>query len=164
MIDIQQLNTHHFDPRPEGIVIDTIILHSMYHPEVCPSQQLKLDACIQRLDEYSVSAHYIIDVAGGVWQLVAESARAWHAGQSQMPTDGRKKVNDFSIGIELIGNETTEFTQAQYTALIQLVDEIKTRHPISAILEHAEIAPGRKTDPWGFDWNQVPFRMRNSKS
>jgi N-acetyl-anhydromuramyl-L-alanine amidase AmpD len=87
-----------------------------------------------------------------VWQLVAEDKKAWHAGISTMPEDGREGVNDFSIGIELIGTEDTDFTEAQYQALALLTKEILSRHTIRYIYGHCDVAPGRKTDPWNFDW------------
>ncbi|MCI5150640.1 MAG: hypothetical protein D3916_14860, partial [Candidatus Electrothrix sp. MAN1_4] len=83
-----------------------------------------------------------------------EDKKAWHAGISTMPEDGREVVNDFSIGIELIGTEETDFTEAQYKALALLTKEILSRHPLQYIYGHCDIAPGRKTDPWGFDWSR----------
>ncbi len=69
--------------------------------------------------------------------------------------DGRKNVNDFSIGIELDGTMTSGFTDAQYTSLRALIADIKTRNKISSIVGHSDIAPGRKTDPWQFDWEKL---------
>jgi len=62
------------------------------------------------------SAHLVIDRDGYITQLVAFDIPAWHAGQSVW--NGRKNVNDFSIGIELInwGQLTRElsFATSQY--------------------------------------------------
>ena len=42
---------------------------------------------------------------------------------------------------------------AQYRALAQLCQALKTRYPIDHIAGHEHIAPGRKRDPGpGFDW------------
>ena len=144
------LPTDQFEERPEGIEIDTIILHSMHNPE--RKDRFSAHSCKECLDKYSVSSHYLIDLDGTVWQLVAEDKKAWHAGISIMPEDGRQGVNDFSIGIELIGTEDTDFTEAQYQALILLTKEILCRHPVRYIYGHCDVAPGRKTDPWEFDW------------
>jgi len=46
-----------------------------------------------------VSAHYLISRKGRIVQLVRDSDVAWHAGRSYW--QGRRGVNNFSIGIEL---------------------------------------------------------------
>ena len=67
--------------------------------------------------------------------------------------DPRGNVNDFSIGIELLGNQEFGFCKKQYQALARLTKQICKRHPIRHILGHEHIAPGRKTDPGpAFDW------------
>jgi AmpD protein len=69
--------------------------------------------------------------------------------------DGRTNVNAFSIGIEMVGTKTSGYTTAQYTALNTLITDIKTRHTIKYIVGHDDIASGRKTDPWKFDWSRI---------
>ena len=72
--------------------------------------------------------------------------------------DGRRSVNDFSIGIELVNlNDGSDpFPQRQIEAMRNLLKEIIGRHPIQHIVTHYECAdpPGRKSDPAGFhpDW------------
>ena len=48
-----------------------------------------------------VSAHVVIDRDGSITQLVPFNDKAWHAGPSRL--GGRRGVNNFSIGIELVG-------------------------------------------------------------
>lgn len=153
-IVINDLPMTRWDERPNGVFIDTLIIHSMYNPD--SEDHYSALSCKRRLDAYEVSAHYLIDIDGAVWRAVAEDKKAWHAGRSKMPDpeDGREDVNDFSIGIELIGSEDTEFTDAQYKSLAQLTKDIMSRHHIRNIYGHSDIAPGRKTDPWGFDWRR----------
>mgnify|MGYP002260836742 CR=1 FL=1 len=80
--------------------------------------------------------------------------RAWHAGVSSC--EGRNRVNDFSIGIELEGSDDLPFTDAQYAALVPLLATLKAAYPIQAVVGHSDIAPGRKTDPGPFfDWNRI---------
>jgi len=122
----------------------------MHNPEA--KDRFSAQSCKECLDKYGVSAHYLIDLKGTVWQLAREDQKTWHAGISRMPENGRESVNDFSIGIELIGTEETDFTQAQYQTLALLTKDIISRHPVRYIYGHCDIAPGRKTDPWGFDW------------
>ncbi|MCW5212496.1 N-acetylmuramoyl-L-alanine amidase [Desulfobulbus sp. TB] len=151
-ITIHSLPTDQFEERPKDIKIDTLIIHSMYNPEA--KDCFSALSCKKCLDKYGVSAHYMIDCNGTIWQLVSEEQKAWHAGVSKMPEDGREGVNDFSIGIELIGNEETDFTDAQYTSLALLTKDILSRHSLQYIYGHCDVAPDRKTDPWGFNWSR----------
>ena len=59
-------------------------------------------AAIDRLRDPAakVSSHYVIDEDGGVYRLVPEEHRAFHAGLSFWA--GRTNLNDVSIGIELV--------------------------------------------------------------
>ena len=149
-IKIHHLPTDQFEDRPKGIEIDTLVIHSMHNPE--EKDCFSAFSCKKCLDKHGVSAHYLIDLSGTVWQLISEGKKAWHAGISRMPEDGREGVNAFSIGIELIGSEDTDFTEAQYQALALLTKDILSRHPLQYIYGHCDVAPGRKTDPWGLDW------------
>lgn len=105
-----------------------------------------------------VSAHWLIDRWGIVYRLVHEEDVAWHAGVSVW--NGRPNVNDFSVGIEL-DNENdgiTPYPEPQRAACRQLVQAICAEYGIapSDVVSHAEIAPGRKNDPMGFD--MIAFR------
>ena len=103
-----------------------------------------------------VSAHLLIRRDGQVLQYVPCERRAWHAGVSSF--QGRERCNDYSIGIELEGTDDSPFTEAQYQQLVICTRQLQRRYPqISAarIIGHADIAPGRKTDPGpAFDWGR----------
>lgn len=118
-----------------------------------------LGNCVRCLEQHGVSAHYFIARNGEVWSLVPPGERAWHAGASRMPApDNRERVNDFSVGIELIALPDTGFVEVQYRALIELIGELCVDYPIRAIVGHSDIAvpPGRKVDPGPtFDWTRV---------
>ena len=99
-------------------------------------------------------------------QFVDDNDRAWHAGRSKMPTDGREGVNDFSIGIELAASHPKDdatvktaadaYTEAQYDSLSKLIAHLCGKYDISAVVGHDEIAPERKTDPGPlFQWDRV---------
>ena len=136
-----------------GRKIDTIIIHSTYN--AVGSDPFDLDDIINK--EYKpngVSPHYIINRGGNIYQLVADKNIAYHAGESKMP-DGRTNVNDFSIGIEIITSKTTSPTGAQYGALKNLISRLKGKYSIKYVLGHKDIAPGRKDDPWNFDWSKI---------
>ncbi len=137
-------------PVPRGI--DTIVLHSSYNAQ--GGDQYSVDKTIAEYEQYGVGAHYLIDRSGTIYRLIEETNIAYHAGSSKMP-DGRKNVNDFSIGIEMIATEESGYTDRQYTAVNSLIADIKSRYKIKSIVGHMDIAPGRKTDPWKFDWKKL---------
>jgi N-acetyl-anhydromuramoyl-L-alanine amidase len=103
-----------------------------------------------------VSAHLCIFRDGRVTQYVPFRRRAWHAGASRF--GGRERCNDFSIGVELEGTDDVPFTARQYRRLASVTRALRRAYPaITAdrIAGHADIAPGRKTDPGPhFDWRR----------
>jgi N-acetylmuramoyl-L-alanine amidase len=115
-----------------------------------------------------VSAHYFVFEDGRIFQMVPESARAWHAGKSSW--HGEEDMNSRSIGIEIANmgpdltqnpiktGEYPDFPPAQIEAVIALVKDIATRWriPAARILAHSDIAPGRKVDPGErFPWDKL---------
>jgi N-acetylmuramoyl-L-alanine amidase len=107
-----------------------------------------------------VSAHYVVEEDGRVFNLVDESQRAWHAGLSFWR--GITDINSASIGIEIVnpGHEFgyRAFPLAQMQAVAALCADIKTRYtlPADAFLAHSDIAPLRKEDPGElFDWKML---------
>ena len=136
-----------------GRKIDTVVIHSTYNP--LGGDPYSVSKAIDIYKSYGVSPHYIVARDGKVYRLVEEKNIAYHAGDSRVP-DGRTNVNAFSIGIEVLTKETgDEPMDAQYSALRALLSDIKSRSSIKYILGHSDIAPGRKSDPWGFDWKEI---------
>ncbi|WP_164008225.1 N-acetylmuramoyl-L-alanine amidase [Pyxidicoccus trucidator] len=143
-----------------GKDIDTIVMHHT------ASNNGAADLAWMRNPKSEVSAHYMIDRDGKIYQLVGDEKRAWHAGKGELhgvPSD----INSRSIGIELVndGSGKTAFPDAQYKALIQLTGHLKQKYnvPMKNIVGHADVAvpKGRKNDPApNFDWN----RLRNGVS
>ena len=116
----------------------------------------------QSLQGLKVSAHFFIRRDGTAIQFVSCWKRAWHAGVSSW--QGKDRCNDYSIGIELEGSDTTAFTDAQYTALIALTQYLCNRYPIKDIAGHSDIAPDRKTDPGPhFDWKKYATGIGNAE-
>lgn len=110
-----------------------------------------------------VSAHFLIRRDGTLLQFVPCGRRAWHAGTSSWR--GRERCNDFSIGIELEGTDERPYTARQYLRLSRLLNALKRGYPLTDIVGHSDIAPGRKTDPGpAFDWARlqqwVPWATR----
>ena len=107
-----------------------------------------------------VSSHYIVWEDGRIFQLVAETARAWHAGAGAWGRD--TDINSCSIGIEIVngGHDygLPDFTPEQIDATIALCRDIAQRRniPPERILAHSDIAPARKADPGEkFPWAQL---------
>ncbi|MBV1701340.1 MAG: N-acetylmuramoyl-L-alanine amidase [Hyphomicrobiales bacterium] len=107
-----------------------------------------------------VSSHYFIEEDGTIRQLVPESRRAWHAGNSFWA--GETDLNSRSIGIEIVNpghlTDCPPFAPAQIASVIALCRDIGTRHSIAPqnILAHSDIAPARKRDPGeAFPWGQL---------
>ena len=110
--------------------------------------------------EAKVSAHYLIEEDGRVFQLVPEERRAWHAGVSFWK--GERDVNAVSIGIELVNPGHAfgyaDFPEMQIEALIGLLDAVRARWtiPNARILGHSDVAPDRKVDPGErFPWKRL---------
>jgi AmpD protein len=159
-----------FGPRPEGAVVDLVVLHSIS----LPPGQFAGDGIerlfTNRLDWAAhpyyetirglvVSAHFVIRRDGELLQFVSCDDRAWHAGRSSW--GGREACNDFSIGIELEGLEGDAFDDRQYPVLAALVDSAAKHYPIVDIAGHEHVAPGRKNDPGaGFDWTRLRRMVR----
>jgi N-acetylmuramoyl-L-alanine amidase len=107
-----------------------------------------------------VSSHYLIWEDGRIFQLVAETARAWHAGAGAWGRD--TDINSCSIGIEIVngGHDygLPDFTSAQIEATIALCKDIAERWsiPPQRILAHSDTAPVRKADPGEkFPWHRL---------
>ena len=101
-----------------------------------------------------VSAHYMVEEDGRIFQLVDEDKRAWHAGVSEW--QGETNINSNSIGIEIVNgghdhpNEDgslPEFPDVQINAVIALSKDIMKRRGELTVLGHSDIAPARKIDP-----------------
>ena len=105
-----------------------------------------------------VSAHFFIQRDGQVLQFVSCDERAWHAGVSRWA--GREDCNDYAIGIELEGLETTAFEAVQYAALSRLLRSAARRYPLAEVVGHEHVAPGRKADPGpGFRWRSLAYQL-----
>ena len=70
-----------------------------------------------------VSAHFFIRRDGELIQFVPCGKRAWHAGVSSWR--GWERCNDFSLGVELEGDDNTPFTDAQYSQLNALIAQLQ---------------------------------------
>ncbi|OCW58599.1 N-acetylmuramoyl-L-alanine amidase [Hoeflea olei] len=140
--------------RREGRKPDMLILHYTG----MPSGEAALDwLCAE---ESQVSSHYFVHEDGRIVQMVPESRRAWHAGQSEWK--GETDLNSASIGIEIANPGhaagSPPFHEAQIEAVIGLCRDIVARHALlpERVLAHSDIAPMRKQDPGeAFPWERL---------
>jgi N-acetylmuramoyl-L-alanine amidase len=138
----------------------------MHYTEIDEAHSLRV------LTTEGVSAHYLVpdaprirDGEPVVYQLVPESQRAWHAGESYW--QGATELNAASIGIENVNRGPIDTPQdrvwqpyppLQVDALVRLAKDIVTRYGIAPtrIVGHSDIAPQRKIDPGPlFPWKAL---------
>ncbi len=162
---VNHIASPNWDERPDGTACSLLVIHNISLPpgefggpgvEALFTNQLDPGAhpYYAQIQGLRVSAHFFIRRDGAIVQFVPCGKRAWHAGASAWC--GRERCNDFSIGIELEGSDEVPFTDAQYRALADLVRVLRGAYPIADIRGHADIAPGRKTDPGPcFDWGRL---------
>lgn len=154
------------DARPPDARIRLLVIHNISLPpgefggpwvEALFTNRLDAQAhpYFAGIAQLRVSAHFLIRRDGDLVQFVPCQARAWHAGESSWR--GQARCNDFSVGVELEGSDHTPFAAAQYACLNRLIAALRAAYPeLVDIAGHADVAPGRKTDPGPyFDWSRV---------
>ena len=158
---VQFISSPNCDERPLGSEINLLVIHNISMPpgmfegdgviELFTNKLNPSVSCYESVYDLKVSAHFFVRRNGKIIQFVSCGKRAWHAGESCWK--GKTCCNDFSIGVEMEGSDTTPFTDSQYVALVALTIELSKVYPITDITGHSDIAPRRKTDPGPyFDW------------
>ncbi|MFQ5854293.1 MAG: N-acetylmuramoyl-L-alanine amidase [Anaerolineae bacterium] len=111
-----------------------------------------------------VSSHYVVGKDGGVFQMVKEQDRAWHAGESFWK--GRHDINNSSIGIEMVNRNdgVDPWPDEQVNAVLELCRYLVKKYVIMRdnVVTHEWIAgyAGRgKTDPVGFPMSSFLDRL-----
>ncbi len=173
VISARQVLSPHFDDRPPAAEPELLVIHSISLPpgnfggswiEAFFCGNLRADAhpYFAEIAALRVSSHLLIRRDGALVQFVPLGSRAWHAGASSF--GGRSGCNDFSIGVELEGTDDLPYDARQYQALTALTKALCSAYPAIAadrIVGHADIAPGRKTDPGpAFDWPRYRNALR----
>jgi AmpD protein len=152
-----QISSPNQDERPQGTTVSLLVVHNISLPPGEFGGTGVVDLFLNRLDPdahpFYQGLRGLIRRDGELIQFVPCERRAWHAGVSRWR--GRERCNDFSIGIELEGSDYLAFSEPQYAELARLTRDLYTRYPLQDIAGHADIAPGRKTDPGPcFDWTR----------
>tara|TARA_B100001093_G_C26786483_1_gene996925 strand:- start:1101 stop:1682 length:582 start_codon:yes stop_codon:yes gene_type:complete len=153
------------DARPDNTIVELVLLHGISlppgqfgGPEIEALFLNKLDwnshPYFNQIYDLKVSAHLLIRRDGELLQFVPFNERAWHAGDSCFR--GRTRCNDFSIGIELEGEDDTYYEESQYNVLSNVLIAIMKAYPRISMREcvgHSDVAFERKSDPGpAFDW------------
>ena len=153
------------DARPDGAEPALIVIHGISLPpgefggtEIEDFFMNRLDCAghpfFQQVSGLKVSAHLLIRRDGELIQFVPFTKRAWHAGESEFRA--RKNCNDYSIGIELEGDDNTPYDDQQYDVLVAVLSALIGAYPAISpreIAAHSDVSSGRKTDPGPvFDW------------
>ena len=165
LVPCRQLDSPNHGERPIDEEISLLVIHNISLPPgeyggafiddlFCNRLDCSAHPYFDALKDLRVSSHLLIDRAGAITQYVPFNLKAHHAGVSSFA--GRDQCNDFSIGIELEGCDDEAFTAAQYAQLAEVTRLLMVSYPgitTDRITGHADIAPGRKTDPGpNFDW------------
>ncbi len=165
------------DERPPATLVDLVVIHGISLPPgrfggpwidalftntLCPS----VHPYFEQLHGLRVSSHLLVRRRGELVQYVPLHRRAWHAGVSRF--GGRERCNDFSIGIELEGEDHRPYTEVQYRRLFGLLRAIMVAYPAvtpARVVGHCHVAPGRKSDPGPvFDWQRLYVELRSSSA
>lgn len=167
-----------------------VMIHFISNASIKPQDPYKIQDIYRIFVNSGVSSHYMIGRDGAIYRLVGEDRVAFHAGKGSLPgfPTHRNKMNEYSIGIELLAIGTRDemlpvmsgkkydliapfnigYTDAQYRSLNYLLNDILKRHPSvqrnrKHIVGHDEYAPGRKTDPGKlFDWSRIHFNQNRT--
>jgi N-acetyl-anhydromuramoyl-L-alanine amidase len=165
MREARQVASPNCDLRPVGVEADLIVIHGISLPPgefggpwierlFTNSLPAEIHPYFSEVAALRVSSHLVVQRDGALTQYVSFADRAWHAGQSIY--EGREACNDFSVGVELEGEDTVPYEATQYDALAEAVAALCAAYPRLSrqrLVGHSDIAPGRKTDPGpAFDW------------
>ena len=109
-----------------------IILHTTEAPG---------SSALQKLSDNG-EANFCLDVDGRVYRIVDHRRTAYHCGRSMW--EGHVNIDDYAIGIEVVGYHNRDITAAQYQALTALLAELKFLYkvPDERVLTHSMVAYG----------------------
>jgi AmpD protein len=168
VVEARQVQSPNCDARPAACLPSLLVIHSISLPPGefgGPWIDQLFSNCLdpashsyfEEVAGMKVSAHFLIRRDGELVQYVPVDRRAWHAGESSHA--GRARCNDFSIGIELEGEDETPYEDAQYHCLAMLISTLRADIETlksADIVGHCDISPGRKTDPGpAFNWDTL---------
>ena len=86
--------------------------------------------------------HYLVDERGVIYRIIHRRRIAFHAGRSMW--NNRTELDDYSVGIELVGYHNRDISPAQYAALKYLLASLQRIYkvPDARVLTHSMVAYG----------------------
>ncbi|MBT3826274.1 MAG: 1,6-anhydro-N-acetylmuramyl-L-alanine amidase AmpD [Nitrosomonadales bacterium] len=168
---VKKIDSPNYDSRPLNQTISLIIIHSISlppnkfgnsHIEDFFTNKLEINQhpYFKKIKHLKVSSHFLIKRKGELIQFVSCLKRAWHAGESSWKNVNN--CNNFSIGIELEGSDIMKYEDIQYKVLIKLLKSLRLKYPITDVVGHSDVSPGRKADPGNFfDWKIINMENFN---
>lgn len=164
-----------------------VLIHFISYAAIKPKNPYNIQDIYRIFVDTGTSSHYMIARDGTIYLLVGENRVAFHAGKGELPElpTYKNKMNEYSIGIELLGigtrdemlpmmsgktyslitSENIGYTDAQYRSLNILLNGIFKRYSSikkdrKHIIGHDEYAPDRKQDPGNlFDWSRLKLDL-----
>ena len=111
---------------------DYIILHTT---------EAAAGSSLRKLSRHG-EAHYCVDRNGRIYRIVNRTRVAYHCGTSMW--GGVRKLDERSIGIEVVGYHDRALTVAQYAALRELITLLQKLYGIkdANVMPHAQVAYG----------------------
>ena len=118
--------------RPKRPATDYIVLHTTEAPD---------KSSLNEIHQYG-EANYVVDTQGRIYSVIERNRIATHAGRSMW--DGKRTLDDYSIGIEVVGYHDKMITDAQVQSLSELLSKLKAVYGIADrdVLCHAMVAYG----------------------
>jgi len=119
--------------RPRRKATDYLVLHTTEGPKKGSLKKVHQNG----------EAHYFVDRAGRIYRIIDRRRIALHAGRSMW--NGRTDIDNYAIGIEVVGYHNGSLTAAQYQSLRDLIADLQKiyRIPDERVLTHSMVAYGR---------------------
>lgn len=144
-----------------------IVTHAIYNRSQTGPERFDPNLILDILRHYNVVAHYLLCRNGDIWELCHPNIQAWHAGKSEFR--GLTGLNKYFIGVEWIGDEAHDFTDAQYESGAQLYSMLMIDHDIPSynitmhrITSGPDVRDDWKWDPGErFDWIRFGMMLRD---
>lgn len=140
--DLFALNIqNHYSPESSRRPLRRATLYIVLHTTEAPGK-----SSLGKLTENG-EAHYMVDVDGAVYRIVDKRRVAYHCGVSMW--EGHERLDDYSIGIEIVGYHNKPIKKAQVKALKSLISQLQKIYHIADkdVVTHSMVAYG-KPNKW----------------
>lgn len=137
--------------------IKNIVLHHTAYTDPNAEQEIKK----QYMTPNNNSSHIVIQTNGKRTIYASPEQVTFHAGESEW--NGRKDVNDFSIGVEFQGDTNSKpLTDAQVKSFVEYYAPIAKKYKLSLkdVITHQMVAPGRKPDVTEKEYKRILNYMK----